>query len=67
MSKKSKCLPNLSALLQRLNSEGGLERKDVETLKRLRRILEHELAVGDQKSIRKAVDDLAKCFLTTLE
>lgn len=67
MSRKSKYLPSAAALLQRLASEGSIEPKVMESLRKWIDVLERSLATGNIKQSKKAAGEIARCLLRDFE
>jgi hypothetical protein len=64
--RRNKNFTSLKTLLQTLSDKGSWEPEKREALAKVIANLEHALKVGDKRSVYKAVDDLARSFLSSI-
>lgn len=64
--RRKKSFTSLKALLRTLSDKGNWEPEKREALAKAIANLEHALKVGDKRSVFKAVDDLARWFLSSV-
>lgn len=63
--KSSKALKAMSSSLREIKRRGGLEPERMEMLETLVRKVDHAVAVGDRRAMRKAWDELAQDLCRT--